>query len=166
MTGGMSVAEVHAVLDALARGGVRVWLEGGWGVDALLGRQTRPHRDLDLDLDARQEPEALAALRGLGYEIETDWRPNRVELAARDRRWVDVHPLAFDAEGNGVQTGLAGERYVYPAGCFTTGTIGGRSVGCLSAAQQVAWHAGYELRDVDVHDLALLRTLAGQPLAD
>ena len=166
MTDGMSVAEVHAVHDALGRAGVQVWLEGGWGVDALAGRQTRPHRDLDVDLDARHEPEALAALRDLGYEIETDWRPNRVELAAPGQRWVDLHPLTFDAEGNGVQAGLAGERYVYPAGCFTTGTIGGRTVGCLTATQQIAWHTGYRLRDVDRHDLVLLRGLTGPTRSD
>lgn len=29
--------------------GITVWLsDGGWGVDALLGEQTRPHNDLDL----------------------------------------------------------------------------------------------------------------------
>lgn len=157
--GGMGPAEVLAVLDALARAGVRVWLEGGWGVDALLGRQTRPHRDVDLDLDARDEATAIGALRRLGYEIETDWRPTRVELMAPGARWVDVHPLTFDGEGNGVQTGLAGERFVYPAACFVTGTVGGRAVGCLSAAQQITWHAGYPLRAVDEHDLAQLHSL-------
>jgi polyisoprenoid-binding protein YceI len=47
------------VLDALHRVGCRFWVEGGWGVDALVGRQTRPHRDLDIDIDAdRQIPMA------------------------------------------------------------------------------------------------------------
>jgi hypothetical protein len=40
--------EVVDVLERLDRAGVPVWLDGGWGVDALVGRQTRPHRDLDL----------------------------------------------------------------------------------------------------------------------
>ena len=39
------VLEIVAYLDAA---GVRVWLDGGWGVDALLGEQTRPHKDLDI----------------------------------------------------------------------------------------------------------------------
>lgn len=32
--------------------GIRYWLDGGWGVDALVGRQTREHRDVDIDFDA------------------------------------------------------------------------------------------------------------------
>ena len=28
--------------------GIDIWLDGGWGVDALLGTQTRVHNDIDL----------------------------------------------------------------------------------------------------------------------
>ena len=28
--------------------GIEVFLDGGWGVDALLGEQTREHQDIDL----------------------------------------------------------------------------------------------------------------------
>jgi lincosamide nucleotidyltransferase A/C/D/E len=28
--------------------GIEVWLDGGWAVDALLGEQTRPHKDVDI----------------------------------------------------------------------------------------------------------------------
>lgn len=38
----MSAIEVHTVLDALATVGCRSWIGGGWGVDALVGHQTRP----------------------------------------------------------------------------------------------------------------------------
>jgi lincosamide nucleotidyltransferase A/C/D/E len=139
-----------------------VSLEGGWGVDALAGRPTRRHRDVDLDVDAVQEPLVLAVLDGLGYRIATDQRPTRVELAAADGSRVDMHPLVFDDEGNGVQTGPAGERYVFPAAAFTTGSIAGHSVRCLTAAQQLEWRAGYESRDTDLADLAVLRELIGE----
>ncbi len=155
----MTAAEVVAVLDALAAAGCPAWLEGGWGVDALAGRQTRAHRDLDLAVDATQEAAVLAALGDLGYAVETDERPTRVELAAPGRGWVDVHPVTFDADGTGIQVGPHGERWVYPAACFTTGTVAGRAVGCISAMQQIAWRSGYELRAVDHHDLAVLHRL-------
>jgi hypothetical protein len=32
-------------------------------------------------------------------------------------------------------------------------------VDCISAAQQLLFHAGYELREQDRHDLALLRSV-------
>jgi lincosamide nucleotidyltransferase A/C/D/E len=156
---GMTAADVHAVLDALALRGCPVWVGGGWGVDALVGRQTRAHRDLDLALDTRREGDALAALAGLDYVIETDWRPVRVELGAPGGRWVDLHPLVFDEIGNGVQAGLGAETFRYPAECFVGGTIAGRSVGCLSTAQQLAFHSGYEPRPIDLTDIAHLRNL-------
>lgn len=152
----MDPSEVHRVLDALDDAGCRVWVAGGWGVDALVGRQTRPHRDLDLALDATGEVAALGALAALGYVVETDWRPVRVELVAPGARWVDLHPVVFDAAGRGTQAGLDGVTFDYPVGCLVTGTIGGRAVGCLSVAQQVAFHTGYPPRAVDLADLALL----------
>jgi lincosamide nucleotidyltransferase A/C/D/E len=155
----MSAAEVLRVLDALTAVGCAAWIEGGWGVDALAGRQTRAHRDLDLAVDATFEAAALRALESLGYAVETDWRPVRVEVAAPGRRWVDLHPVTLDAAGNGVQAGPDGQTFLYPAAGFTTGSIGGREVGCITAEQQVAWHSGYEPREVDVADLAVLRQL-------
>jgi lincosamide nucleotidyltransferase A/C/D/E len=44
----LDTSDVLVVLDQLDRAGLMVWLDGGWGVDALLGRHSRPHQDLDL----------------------------------------------------------------------------------------------------------------------
>src|SRR4051812_37627781 len=100
---GIEVAEVLEVLADLRGVGCRVWVAGGWGVDALVGHQTRPHRDLDLAVDADHESAAIPALEDRGYHIETDWRPVRVELAAPCRGWVDLHPVVFDSSGHGRQ---------------------------------------------------------------
>jgi len=43
-----SEREVLAVLERLERTGIECWVDRGWGIDAPLGAQTRPHRDLDL----------------------------------------------------------------------------------------------------------------------
>ncbi|SBT50020.1 GNAT family N-acetyltransferase [Micromonospora auratinigra] len=157
--GGTDAAEVHAVLDTLAAAGCPAWISGGWGVDALVGTQTRPHRDLDLAVAAEHESAALDALGRLGYVVETDWRPVRVELVA-DRGRVDLHPLTFDETGDGHQAGLDGSTFRWPRDCFTTGTIAGRPVGCISVDQQLLFHAGYEPREVDRADLAALHRLA------
>jgi lincosamide nucleotidyltransferase A/C/D/E len=55
------------VLDLLDRARLAVWLDGGWGVDALLGRWSRPHRDLDLVVARGDCAAAQAALAGLGF---------------------------------------------------------------------------------------------------
>jgi lincosamide nucleotidyltransferase A/C/D/E len=131
----------------------------GWGVDALAGRQTRPHRDLDLAVDADHETAAIAALELRGFSVETDWRPVRVELVAEPSRWVDLHPVVFDADGDGRQADVDGGHFEYPRDCFTAGSIEGIPVPCLSVDQQLRFHAGYQPRDNDGHDLALLRRL-------
>jgi lincosamide nucleotidyltransferase A/C/D/E len=154
--------EADAVLEVLAcleRAGCRAWVAGGWGVDALVGRQTRGHRDLDLAIDAGGEATALTGLAGLGYTIEADWRPIRVELSATGSRSVDLHPVRFDARGLGRQADFGGRHFEYPTGCFVTGRIGGRVVGCLSAELQSRFRAGYDLRPADRHDLTLLAAL-------
>ena len=150
---------MHAVLEALSRAGCRWWIGGGWGVDALVGTQTRVHGDLDLVVEAADEAAALAALVRRGYVVTTDWRPVRVEVAAAGGRRVDLHPVTFDDHGDGVQAGLDGAVFRYPARCFVTGTIGGREVACLSVEQQLLFHAGYEPRPVDRADRSLLRDL-------
>src|SRR5215203_2551428 len=111
---GMTLEQVLAVLEILRSVDCRFWLEGGWGVDALVGRQTRAHRDLDVDLDARCEELALAVLAEMGYTVETDWRPNRVELHAPGRGWVDLHPLHLDQDGTARQAALDGGFHVFP----------------------------------------------------
>lgn len=156
---GMTLSDVSFVLDAVRSVGCRFWLEGGWGVDALVGHQTRPHRDVDLDFDADFEGELLDVLADLGYAIETDWRPNRVELAAAGDKWVDLHPLVIDANGNARQPALGGGWHEFDRSWFTTGSLGGVPVPCVSVEAQRLFHSGYELREIDLLDLAELDRL-------
>ena len=69
--------EVTQVLDALDHSRVRHWVGGGWGVDVLVARQTRDHRDLDLAVDAEHLQTCLRTLNDLGYGTEVDWLPVR-----------------------------------------------------------------------------------------
>jgi lincosamide nucleotidyltransferase A/C/D/E len=149
-------AQVVELLGRLAVVGP-AWVGGGWGVDALVGRQTRPHADLDLAVGADQLAGMLDVLSRLGFGVAVDWLPVRVELAHPDGRRVDVHPLRFQPDGSAAQDGLAGAVFHYAADGFTTGRVHGREVRCLSAAQQLAFRDGYQWREVDRHDVTLLR---------
>lgn len=125
-----------AALDAV---GLRTWVAGGWGVDALVGRETRRHSDLDVTHAPLEQ--ALTALERLDYGVETDWLPSRVELAAPSERWVDVHPVVIDDEGTGWQVNVADlPPFRYPPHACTTGSISGAPVRCLSVAQQLLSH--------------------------
>jgi lincosamide nucleotidyltransferase A/C/D/E len=158
----MDLDEVLGVLAALTEAGCSVWVAGGWGVDALVGRQTRLHRDLDLALDALHETVALRTLERRGYRVETDWRPVRVELVAERRGRVDVHPVVFDTTGHGRQADLGGGHFDYPPEAFDQGTLGGVRVPCLSRDQQLLFHTGYQPRTIDLLDLALLERLTSR----
>ena len=148
------------VLSDLTAAGCALWVGGGWGVDALVGHQTRHHRDLDLAVDTADEAMALNVLHRRGYAVETDWRPVRVELVAPGRGWVDLHPVSFDTSGHGRQAGPDGDPFDYPPEAFALGELDGLTVPCLSRDQELRFHSGYPPRAADRHDLALLGSLA------
>ncbi|MFC0678047.1 nucleotidyltransferase domain-containing protein [Lysobacter korlensis] len=153
----MQASHVLELLDLISGAGLRAWVGGGWAVDAVVGRQTREHGDLDLAADASQLNALLALLAKEGFRITVDWLPSRAELTAPDGRRVDIHPVEFAADGSGVQAGHGGPPFEYPVDAFTTGSIAGRTVNCLSVEQQLRFREGYAPRDVDRHDVALLR---------
>ncbi|WP_221761145.1 nucleotidyltransferase domain-containing protein [Kibdelosporangium aridum] len=160
MLAGVDGKDVLGVLDLLRD--FDVWIGGGWGVDALVGQQTRDHRDLDLMHRQEQEPGILDALTEAGFTETLNWRPIRFVHAHEDGREIDLHPLVFQSDGSARQASLQpDEPFIYPADCFVTGVIHGRQVPCLSAEQQVYFHQGYEPSERDRHDMAQLRRAFG-----
>jgi lincosamide nucleotidyltransferase A/C/D/E len=158
----MTGEEVLAVLVLLRKVGADVWIGCGWGVDALLGAQTRPHRDLDLMHRREQETAIVAALAEAGFVESLDWRPVRFVVADGEGHEIDLHPLVFAPDGSATQASPdQGRPFSYPTECFVAGTIQGATVPCLSAEQQVYFHQGYEPADHDRHDMAQLRQAFG-----
>ena len=154
----IDATEVLAVIQAVEKAGLVISLDGGWGVDALLGRQHRDHDDLDVVVDATHIVAFQRVLASLGFFVAEDYLPTRLVLRTVDGRQVDVHPVTFDGDGIGWQTGAGpdGGACPYPAAGFTTGLVAGRSVGCLTAQLQVEHHRGYHPTDRDRDDLWLL----------
>jgi lincosamide nucleotidyltransferase A/C/D/E len=162
----MEAAEVVRLLDPLECAGIAVWLDGGWGVDALLERQTREHDDLDLVAELADAERLRAILERAGYELVAGGAPKSFVLVDRDGRQVDVHPVVMDeARGGGVYLMEDGREWVYPAGGFAgRGKVAGRDVRCLSAEVQVLVHDGYELTEKDFRELHLLHERFGVDL--
>ncbi len=127
-------ARVVETLTALEAAEVRSVVVGGWGVDALVGRQLRPHRDLDLIVDSAQVDRAGEVLLGLGYESwHADESPEPLgdlEISAAEAyrdgalRVVDLHGADL------AQLELS------------EGVIDGEPVTCISAEQQLQAQVG------------------------
>ena len=154
----MSAQDVVTIVDRLEGAGLRVWIDGGWGVDALVGRQTRAHDDLDLVALLEEVPAVERELAALGYERAGGEPPMSFESVDAEGRQVDRHPFEPDANGDGVYAKRDGTTWRYPARGFKgRGVVAGRSVDCLTAEVQVICHDGYGLDTDDLHDLRLLR---------
>jgi lincosamide nucleotidyltransferase A/C/D/E len=163
----MDARSLLEVVELLEQEGIEVWLDGGWGVDALLERETREHDDLDLVAELRYSDRIIELLSGLGYEIVDGAPPVSYVMVDPAGRQVDVHPVTFDADGGGVYRMRNGDTWVYPAKGFAgRGSVAGRPVGCLSPEVQVLVHAGYDLTEKDYRELYLLRERFGVALPE
>jgi lincosamide nucleotidyltransferase A/C/D/E len=160
----MRAHDVLAVIDGLRRAGVRAYIGGGWGVDALVGQQSRPHADLDVSFDVRHEAQAIESLRRMGFDVVVDQRPVRFVMGDGVGRTVDLHPVRFDQTGLGVQSGFDNTVFHYPSDGFTSGTIAGEEVPCFTGDLQVRFHTGYEPKEKDRKDMQLLHDRLGVPL--
>ena len=137
---------------------VRVWLDGGWGVDALIGEQTRSHADVDLLVEERNLETLVDLLRNLGYSDipRDDTRAWNFVLGDNNGNLVDIHVIRIDANGDGIY-GPPENGDACPAQALDgTGTVTGTNVMCLSPEYQLANHSGYVLRDKDHQDVANL----------
>jgi lincosamide nucleotidyltransferase A/C/D/E len=154
----MTAADVIDLYAQLADLGIQIWIGGGWGVDALLGEQTRPHGDLDIIIQQKDVPGLRELLELQGYrDVERDdTSPWNFVLGDDDGREVDVHVIVFDTEGNGLY-GRVEKGVMFPAASLSgSGAIDGHAVRCNSAEYQVKFHTGYEPHDRDFEDVAAL----------
>ena len=159
----MAEADVLAVVGLLEEVGVRAWVDGGWGVDALVCRTTRKHADLDLVVPLAELDLVRHVLGEAGFcTVLRDWLPTALALADGDGREIDLHPVARTDDGGGDQSQLDGGNFHYPPP--VEGVIGGRRVRCVDALTQVRCHLGYEPCDKDRRDMALLAESCGVEL--
>jgi lincosamide nucleotidyltransferase A/C/D/E len=154
----MTPDDVIDVYTSLENLGVEIWIDGGWGVDALLGEQTRPHKDLDIAIQQRDVPRLRLFLQTRQYrdiKLEEARAWNFV-LGDENGREIDVHAIVLDDKGNGLY-GPPEKGEMYPAASLTgTGKIQGKKVRCISPEWVVKFHSGYDLKDKDFRDVSAL----------
>jgi len=149
----MSGDVVVQLLQLFEQHGIEIVVDGGWGVDALLGEQTRSHGDLDIALPHKDVPKLRALLETRGYRDvpRDDTRDCNFVMGDDQGHEIDFHSYTFDAHGKlvfGVE---------YPFDSLTgAGSIQGYPVKCISAEWMVKFHSGYELDENDYRDVSAL----------
>ena len=93
--------DAREIISLAMEAGIDVWLDGGWGVDALMGRQTRQHDDIDLFVQREDEESFIQLIKVQGFEEKpmpytlkdhTTWEDEKGRI-------VDLHIFHF-AEGH------------------------------------------------------------------
>lgn len=159
------VVELYSALNQLQ---IYIWIDGGWGVDALLSEQTRAHKDLDIVIQEKNLERfcALLTMRGYTEVLQDDSCAWNFVLGDDQGHKVDIHVINFDAQGNGMY-GPAERGIFYPAEALLgTGQIDGITVCCLTAQYQVQSHSGYELKEKDFKDVFALCSKFNIPLPE
>lgn len=145
----MTADDVLELLDGLDAAGVEWWVDGGWGVDALLGHETRLHDDLDLAVPA----DAIGRLGEVFPEfrhVQEHQLPSAYVLEDERGRRLDLHPLELDDEGNGRQPQPHGPPALWPRAALQgRGAIAGREVRCTSPEFQLEAHLYEGYDDID-----------------
>jgi lincosamide nucleotidyltransferase A/C/D/E len=164
----MHAADVVEVIDALELAGVDVRVYGGWGIDTLLGKQTRPHDDLDVIIRADDIETAMRVTRGLGFSLMTDELPQGFVVRDTVDRRIDFHPVRFQSDGSAIQEIRGAGEWVFSAsGLAGTDSINGREIRCVTPEEQAMRAtdqpgvAGYEPDEADRRDIRLLRDRFG-----
>ena len=114
----MQASDVVEAIDALESAGVDVWVYGGWGIDALLGEQTRPHDDLDVIIKADDIQIAMRTTSALGFSLMTDELPQGFVVRDALDRQIDFHPVRFQSNGSAVQEIRGGGEWVFSSAGF------------------------------------------------
>ncbi|WNV87018.1 nucleotidyltransferase domain-containing protein [Umezawaea sp. Da 62-37] len=160
---------IREFTTALARGGQRAWLFGGWGLDARIGRVTRDHGDVEFWVDRATAHDVLPLVVGTGAVL-LDTRPPE-ESAEYDRDGVRFSTAYFDARADGTFAPRGRfDDWVFPAGSFPGEPVdlAGLPVRAMSAAGMLTMkeqfphlRGGRPWRDKDVVDVGLLRSMLG-----
>ena len=154
----MTADDVCAFLAVMEARGVRVWLDGGWAVDACLGFQTRAHDDLDIVMEECDVAATVSALQQRGYALvaRPDARPWNFVMRDEAGRQVDFHVVVLNERGRGIY-GPPEHGECYPAEALAgTGSVNGRTVACITPEALVRFHTGYEVDATDWADVCAL----------
>lgn len=146
----MILHDITEIVQLFNQHGIEFYVDGGWGVDALLGEQTRPHADLDIAIQHKDLPQVRALLEARGYSDvhRADSSDFNFVLDDYQGHQIDIHTYTFDAAGNHIY-GIP-----YPLESLSgKGSVDGHPVKCISPEWVVKFHTAYEFDEDDYRDV-------------
>jgi lincosamide nucleotidyltransferase A/C/D/E len=171
------VIHLYRVLESHS---IQIWLTGGWGIDALLGENTRSHKDLDILMLVEDVKRLNDLLAKDGYSLKEYWSENQFTVDAGGNmiatgyvlhdtagHELDVHAFRFDLHGNGIPAWEVEEGFVLtPPDLSGVGIINTTQVRCQSAQHQMLCHTGYAIPPHQWPDLEALHEKLGVEFPD
>jgi lincosamide nucleotidyltransferase A/C/D/E len=148
----MTANDTISIVQLFERHHLNFYIDGGWGVDALLGKQTRTHADLDIAIQYKDVAQIRSLLEARGYKDlpRNDTSDYNFVLGDNQGHQIDIHSYTFDLADNNVY-GVA-----YPFDSLTgTGSVNGHPVKCISPEWMVKFHCGYKFDENDYYVKAL-----------
>ena len=162
---------IRKVIAVTQSAGIPVWLFGGWGLDARIGRITREHGDVECWVERIDAERSKAVLVEAGATALTTQPP----AEACEFTWGDVlfSTAYFDRQSDGSSVQLLGRwsDWLFPPGSFgdEPGTLDGMPVPAMSVSGMLAMKEqfphlrnGRPWRQKDVGDIEILRGLAAE----
>ena len=150
----VSVTDVKQILRLAMEAEIKVFLDGGWGVDALIGYETRTHNDIDIFVEKKDYHKFIQIIKDNGfYEIKMEYTTtSHTVWEDENKRIIDLHCFEYTDD----------DKILYEGNCFPLETFTGRGkvedieVSCIEPYSQVMFHLGYEFDENDMHDVKLL----------
>jgi lincosamide nucleotidyltransferase A/C/D/E len=149
----MEINDVIEIIKGLNEAGVKIWVDGGWCVDALVGRGLREHGDLDIAVSRSDENSMRdwLAARGFTESQSPDKSAWNYVLGDDKGRLIDIHVFEFDDTGNHIY-GVE-----YPRESLTgRATLGDLEIHCIAPEWMYRFKTAYNPAPKDIVDIHAL----------
>ncbi len=142
------------ILSMFRTDGIDIFIDGGWGVDALIGFESRPHNDIDIFIEKQYKERTIKMLKDNGYSEtimeyttldHTIWQDGNARI-------IDLHIFSHNYNDDLIFEGESFPKEVFSG----KGRVNNIEVDCITPEWQVRFHSGYQLDDNDVKDVLLL----------
>ena len=159
----MTRQDVVRIYRLLATHGIEIWVDGGFCVDALVGRATREHGDLDIAVE-REDAERLCAVLGGRRLLAATPRGQLCMVASCSATAGAMSMYTCLLTMNPASTFTASS---IPSEVFTgTGEIDGIEVSCVAPEWMFRFKTAYAPTANDIADVSALANHFGFAIPD